>query len=132
MTPTAILAHGIPHPPAGTARSARGRAVAEEPLQLAALVELPDLLRPADQPPADQHAGQGRQILPRDPLQLFQELPVHRQIPLIHVDAQPAEDRSDGPAVLVGPANHPQAREVERHGRLRRGERRPRAAGPCS
>lgn len=93
-----------------------------ELLELAGLVELPDLLGPTHVPTADEHPRQGQLPPPQNLLQLDQEARVHRQIPLVDRHAEPPEDRSDRPAVLERRPDHAQAREVNHHALLRSGD----------
>lgn len=119
--PAAPLAHRVPQPSARAARAGprRGRrAAGDQRPQLAALVQLPDILGAAHEPPADEDAGEGQPPAAQDALQLRHVPGVHRQVALVHGDAEPAEDRQDGAAVLEGLADHAEACEVDNDGGL--------------
>lgn len=82
------------------------------------------LLGPADEPLADEDARDGQPPAAGHRLELPDEGRVHGEVPLVDRDAEPAEDRPDGPAVLERLADHAEACEVDDHRGGRRRRRR--------
>lgn len=118
--PVALVTHNISQPstlaavPGAHRRGTDPPATAADQIpQLPALVQPLQLLGPADEPPADEHAGDGQFPAAGDALELVDEARVHGEVTLIDRDVESAEDRADGIAVLEGLPDHAEAGHVD-------------------
>lgn len=117
MAPITLIAHDESEPSTGFASpGVHHWQPLDQPRQLPTLVQPSDLLGPTNAPPPDEDHRKAQILAPNDPLQLVQGLRIDRYISFIDRDAEPADDGSDGPAVLEGLADHAEA-GVEDHDR---------------
>lgn len=92
----------------------------EKLLELATLVQPPQLLGPTDVPSVNEDTWQGQTgFVTRYPTELREETRVHGHVALVQRDAEPAQDGTHRFAVLERGADHAQAREVDHHALLR-------------
>ena len=92
----------------------------EKLLELATLVQPPQLLGPTNVPSVNEDTWQGQPgFATRDPTELREKTRVHGQVALVQRDAEPAQDGTHRFAVLERGADHAQAREVDHHALLR-------------
>jgi len=97
----------------------------EELLELAILVQPPDLLGPTHVPSVDEHARQSQtRFATRDPTELREKTRVHRNVALVQRNAESAQDGTHRFAVLERAADYAQAREVHHYALLRSGDGR--------
>ena len=116
MATVTLVAHDESEPsaPITTVDLIRPREPFDHPLQLAALVEPPDVFGAADVLASDENPRQRRAApAAEDRAELVAEPIVDRHVALVDGDAEVPEDRLDGAAVVEGAADDAEAGEVD-------------------
>lgn len=115
VAPITLIAHDESEPSTGFASpGVHHWQPLDQPRQLPTLVQPSDLLGPTNASTPDEDHWKSQIVAPNDTLQLVQGLRVDRYISFIDRDSEPADDGSDGPAVLESLADHAEA-GVEDH-----------------
>jgi len=117
MASIARVAHNESQPSAETACDAtRQRQPFDQLVQLAAVVESPNVVSAANVGSGDEDARKRHGAAAENPLQLLAEAVVDTDIALVDGDGEAAEDGSDGAAVVVGAADDAEAGVVKDDG----------------
>ena len=115
MASIALIAHNESEASAGVAGVQVGaREAFDEAVELAALVELADVVGAADVDAADEDTRQGEvAAAAEDGVELVAEAVVDGDVALVDGDAEAAQDGSDGAAVVECAANNTEGGKVD-------------------
>ena len=115
MASIALIAHNESEASAGVAGVQVGaREAFDEAVELAALVELADVVSSANVDATDEYARQGEvAAAAEDGVELVAEAVVDGDVALVDGNAEAAEDGSDGAAVVEGAADDAEGGEVD-------------------